>query len=376
MYEFREETRALVDLVRRIVKDHQMPLEARVLRGETLTQADYQQGREAARKAGLWGLRLPPEFGGPNLSLVDRLAVVEENRKCLTPIRFGGEVIPNLLYATHEQKTRYLDPFLSDATAICFALTEPGGGSDPARSLSTHAKRDDDGWVINGSKIWITDFDHADRVFVFARTSKEKAANNISMFAVERDNPGLIARPVAMLGVGHVTHQLTFEDCRVDDIARIGPEGAGFRDAQDALNPMRFEIAAVALGIAQRCYEMMVDYAKQRVVFGSSLSEKQSIQAMIVDSWIEIQQNRLMMYTCAEKHDRGEDTRIGAGVMKMTGSEMVGRVIDRAIQIHGGAGCTYESPLAHWYDNQRMARIYDGASEVLKYRVIARHLLA
>ncbi|WFU31357.1 acyl-CoA dehydrogenase family protein [Bradyrhizobium brasilense] len=375
MYELKEETRAIVELVRRIVRDHQMPLEAQMLRGEKLTFADYQPGREAARQAGLWGLRLPSEFGGADLSLVDRLAVVEENRKCLTPIRFGGEVLPSLIHVQGEQKARYLDPFLSDSTAICFALTEPGGGSDPAGALSTHARRDEKGWVINGSKIWITDFDNADRVFVFARTGKERAANNISTFAVEKGNPGLIARPVPMLGVGHVTHQLAFEDCRVDDVACIGAEGAGFKSAQDALNPVRFEIAATALGIAQRCYEMMVEHAKQRVAFGGPLSEKQSIQSMIVDSWVEIQQIRLLMYTCAEKHDRGEDARIEAGMLKMVGSEMVGRVVDRAIQIHGAAGCTYETPLAHWYDNQRMARIYDGASEVLKHRVLARYLL-
>ncbi|WP_028351481.1 acyl-CoA dehydrogenase family protein [Bradyrhizobium murdochi] len=376
MYEFKEETRALVDLVRRIVKDHQMPLEARMLRGEKLTLADYRPGREAARKAGLWGLPVPAEFGGANLSLVDRLAVIEESRKCLTPIRFGGEIIPSLFNLQGEQKARYLDPFLSDDTETCFALTEPGGGSDPARSIATHAKQDGDGWVINGSKIWISEFDNADRVFVFARVGREKAANNISMFAVEKGNPGLIARPLPMLGYTHVTHQLTFEDCRVDNIAHIGTEGGGLKGAQKTLNLGRYDIAAVALGIAQRCYDMMVEHAKQRVLFGGALSDKQSIQAMIVDSWIEIQQNRLMMYTCAEKDDRGEDTRIEASMMKITCTEMVGRVIDRAIQIHGAAGCTYESPLAHWYDNQRMARIYEGPSEALKHRVLARQLLA
>lgn len=377
MYEFKEQTRALVDLVRRIVNEHQVPLEARKLRGAKLTWADYAPGREAARKAGLWGLSLPAEFGGANLSAVDYLAVTEENRKCLTPLRFGGETFSDLYRLKGEQKARYLDRFLApDAKAICWALTEPSGGSDPARNISTHARRDGDGWVINGSKIWITYFDEADMVFVFARTGKERDAKSISMFAVEKDNPGLIARPLPMLSVGHVTHQLTFADCRVDDLARISGEGAGFKGAQEALNLQRLEIAAGALGIAQRCYDMMVERAKMPVVSGERLSENQSIQSMITDSWIDIQQNRLMMYTCAERQDRGEDTRLEASMMKMIGSELVGRVIDRAIQIYGGAGCSYELPLAHWYDYQRMSRIYDGASEVLKYRVLARQLLA
>ncbi|MGY4157956.1 acyl-CoA dehydrogenase [Bradyrhizobium sp. USDA 4461] len=372
MYEFKEETRALVDLVGRIVKDHQAPLEIRRLRGEKLTSKDYEPGREAAHKAGLWGLALPPELGGAHLCLVDRLAVIEENRKCLTPIRFGGEVLSDLLYLQGEQRARYLVPFLADATSICFALTEPGGGSDPARNTSTHAKRDGDDWIINGSKSWVSEFDEADRVFVFARTSGDES---LSMFAVEKDNPGLVARSLPMLG-GYTTHQLTFDNCRVDGLACIGSEGGGFRGAQEALNATRFANAAATVGIAQRCYDMMVECAKQRVLFGGVLSEKQAIQSMIVDSWIEIQHSRVMMYTCAEKHDRGDDTRIEASMTKLTCTEMVGRVVDRAIQIHGGAGCTYESPLAHWYDIQRMSRIWVGASEVLKYRVLARHLLA
>jgi acyl-CoA dehydrogenase len=128
--------------------------------------------------------------------------------------------------------------------------------------------------------------------------------------------------------------------------------------------------------VAQRAYEMMVEYAKERVVFEGPLSEKQAVQSMIVDSWIEIQQTRLMLYTCAEKEDEGADTRVEASMMKMLATEMVDRVLDRAIQVHGAAGCTYESPLAHWYDHQRMARIYEGPTEVHKYRVLARHLLS
>jgi acyl-CoA dehydrogenase len=228
--------------------------------------------------------------------------------------------------------------------------------------------------VINGSKIWISGYEEADTVFVLARTDKAKGAGGISMFGVAKTNPGMLARPVRMLG-GFTTHQLTFADCEVDDLALIGMEGQGFKGAQQALSAARFDVAARALGIAQRAYEMMVEHAKQRVAFGGPLSEKQAVQAMIVDSWIEIQQNRLMFYRCAEQHDRGNDTRVEAGMLKMLCTEMVDRVVDRAIQVHGAAGCTYESPLAHWYDHQRMARIYEGPTEVHKYRVLARHLL-
>jgi acyl-CoA dehydrogenase len=375
VYEFNEQTRALTDLVRRLVQQHQMPLEARVLRGETLSRQDHLPGRDAARAVGLWGLTAPPEFGGADLSTVDKLAITEENFRCLAPIRFGGSALSPLYALQGEQKARYLDPVVEGRLAICFAQTEPGGGGDPARAVATHARRDGDGWLINGSKIWISGFQDASIVFVIARTDKEKGANGISMFAVDKHNPGLIAREVPMLG-GFKTHQLSFDNCRVDSLAVIGGEDQGFKGAQQALSAARFDVAARCLGIAQRAYEMMVAHAKDRVAFGGPLADKQAVQSMIVDSWIEIQQNRLMLYHCAEKDDRGQDTRVEAGMMKMLATEMVDRVVDRAIQVHGAAGCTYESPLAHWYDHQRMARIYEGPTEVHKYRVIARHLLS
>ena len=195
------------------------------------------------------------------------------------------------------------------------------------------------------------------------------------MFAVGKDNPGMSARPVRMLG-DTMTHQLTFSDCEVDELALIGLEGGGFMGAQKALSNARFMVGARALGIAQRSYEMMVEHAKERVVFDSPLAEKQGIQGMVVDSWTAIQQNRLLLYTCAEKADRGDDTRVEAAMVKMLCTEMAQQIIDRAIQIFGAAGCTYESPLAHWYDYQRLSRIFEGPTEVHKYRVLARHLLA
>ncbi len=375
MYALNEETRALTDLVRRLVHEHQMPLEARVLRGETLARRDYAAGTQAARAVGLWGLTAPPEFGGAGLSLVDKMAITEENFRCLTPLRFGGSALGPLYRLQGEQRARYLDPIVEGRLSSCFAQTEPGGGGDPAGAILTHARETERGWVINGAKIWISNFQEADLVFVIARTDKNKGASGISMFAVEKNNPGMHAREVPMLG-GFKTHQLSFSDCEVDALALIGGEGQGFKGAQQALSAARFDVAARALGVAQRAYEMMVEHAKQRVAFGGPLSEKQAVQSMIVDSWIEIQQNRLMLYHCAAQDDAGQDTRVQAGMLKMLCTEMVDRVVDRAIQIHGAAGCTYESPLAHWYDHQRMARIYEGPTDVHKYRVIARHLLA
>lgn len=376
MHQFSEETTAIVELIRRLVKEHQMPLEKRILAGETLVPDDFGPGRDAAKAAGLWGLTAPKSLGGIELPIVTYLAIFEEKCKCLAELQFGGSSsLTNLYGLEGEQKKRYLDPLLAGEKRHCFAQTEPSGGADPAMSINTKAVQNSDGgWVINGDKIWISNFAHADYVFVVARTEKGKGAAGISMFAVETNNPGITAREIPMLGQ-FKTHQLIFDDCRVDDLSLIGGEGAGFKGAQKALSAARFEVGARALGIAQRCYDMMVDYAKTRHAFGGALSEKQAIQSMIVDSWIEIQQNRLMMYACAEKADQGHDTRVEASMIKMVCTEMVNEVIDRAIQIHGGAGGTYESPLAHWFDGQRLARIYEGPTEVHKYRVLARHLL-
>lgn len=375
MYVHSEETRALTDTVARIVKIHQMPLEAKVLRGEALTAEDRRPGLEAARAAGLWSLSMPADVGGPGLSLAQVLAIEAENYRCLVPVRFRGDALPPTLELQGEQRRRYLTPYLDDGEVLCMAQTEPAGGGDPANAIQTHARRTDSGWVINGSKIWISGFDEANRVFVLARTQKRAGAGAISILAVEKDNPGMTARPIPMLG-GMTVHQLTFSDCEVDDLALIGEEGNGFKGAQRALTAARFNVAARAVGITQRVYEMMVEHAKMRHAFGGPLSEKQAVQAMIVDSWVELQQNRLMLFTCAEKVDRGEDARVEGGMVKMLCTEMVGRVIDRGIQILGAAGCTYESPLAHWYDLQRMARIYEGPTDVHKHRVIARHLLS
>lgn len=377
MYEHTEDTLAIIELTRKLVEKHQRPLERRVLRGETLADEDFHAGTQEARELGLWGLTAPLELGGAGISIVDYLAIIEAVSKCIVPLRFGGScALPNLYALEGEQKARYLDPILDGSKELCFAQSETNGASDPARGIRARAKQDGDDWIINGEKVWISNFETADFVFVVARTDADnaKGAGGISMLVVEKDNPGMTARAVQMLGT-HVTHQLTFEDCRVDKLALIGGEGSGFAGAQKALSAARFEVGARALGQAQQCYEMMVEFAKERELFGSRLSEKQAIQAMIVESWVEIQQHRLMLYACAEKADRGDDTRLEAALVKMTCTEMADRVIDRAVQIHGANGCTYESPLGHLYDAARLARIYEGPTEVHKYRVLARQLL-
>ena len=175
---------------------------------------------------------------------------------------------------------------------------------------------------------------------------------------------------------GMHTHELVFDSVKVSAENVVGEPGSGFGAAQGLLSRARMNIGARAVGIAARCVEMMIEHAKNRVVFGEPLARKQAVQAMIVDSWVDVHQTRLVIHHAAWKNDRGEDTRIEAGMVKFLGSEMVGRVVDRAIQIHGAMGATMELPLAHWYDRVRMMRIYEGATEVQKYQVVARALLS
>jgi len=377
MLKLPEETVALQDLTRRLVRDYQMPLEARVLRGEKLSLEDYEPGTVAAKNVGLWGLSTPEEYGGANLSTVNQMAIIEENFRCLVPLRFGGQALPPLFNATPAQKEKYLLPVLSGEKRLCFAQTEPSGGADPGAALRTNAVRKGDKWVINGTKVFISSVEHADYVFVVAVTDTEKRkAGGISMFAVERSNPGLkIAREIPVIG-GMIVHELFFDNCEVEDEALIGAEGTGFRSAQIALSAARFGVGARATGIAMRAYDMMVEYARQREAFGGPLSSKQAIQGMIVDSWMEIHQARLALYNSAARNDEGHDTRVDASMIKMLCTDLVGRVVDRAIQVYGAAGCSLDNPLAHWYNLQRLARIYEGPNEVHKYHVMARHLLA
>ena len=375
-FDLPEETKALKALVRQLVETHQMPLEHKLLRGETITPADLVPGRAAAKKAGLWGLSLPKEYGGADLSTLDNVVIAEENERCLVPLAFGGRVPGFLLRLNGRQKEKYFYPVLKGEKRYAFAQTEPSGGSDPGGQIRTTATRNADGWVINGTKVFISRVAIADFFIVVALTDRERRQHGgITLFLVDRDAPGVtIGRAIPMLG-GRTTHELFFDNVEVSDDAVVGKPGSGFASAQRLLSKARMNIGAKAVGIAARCVEMMITQAKSRIAFGEVLARKQAVQAMIVDSWVDVHQTRLVTYHAAWKNDRGEDTRVEAGMVKFLGSEMVGRVVDRAMQLHGAAGTALDSPLAHWHNEVRAMRIFEGPTEVQRYQVVARALL-
>lgn len=375
-FDLPEQTKALKSLVRRLVDTHQMPLEQKLLRGETIAPEDLAPGRAAAKAAGLWGLGLPKEFGGADLSTLDNVVIAEENERCLVPLAFGGRAPGFLLRLKERQKEKYLYPVLKGEKRYAFAQTEPSGGSDPGGQICTTATRSGDGWVISGSKTFISRVAHADFFIVVALTDPERRQHGgITLFLVDRDAPGVtIGRAIPMLGA-RTTHEIFFDNVEVSEDAVVGKPGSGFASAQRLLSKARMNIGAKAVGIAERCVEMMIAQAKSRVAFGEVLARKQAVQATIVDSWVDVHQTRLVTYHAAWKNDRGEDTRVEAGMVKFLGSEMVGRVVDRAMQLHGAAGTALNSPLAHWHNEVRAMRIFEGPTEVQRYQVVARALL-
>ncbi len=375
-----EELQALQQLSRRFVKDEMMSLEKDVLSGKLLVdgvdlpEETYRHLLKRAKEIGLWICDVPETFGGGGVGAFGSILVEEERAKSLTPFTLRPFGLDTLFACNEEQRKKYLDPVLSGEKQVCFAMTEPGAGSD-AQALQTTAVKQGDSYVINGSKIFISHAAKADFAIVFAVTDKEKRARGgITAFLVDRDTPGYsVGRLIQTMGMDSVS-EIFFEDCTVPEKNILGELGKGFYLGMEFLNVARASIGARSVGIADRCQAMSVAYARQRVAFGKPIAERQAIQWMLVDSAIEIHAARMMTYHCAWKIDQGLDPRIEASIVKLYGSEMVGRVVDRAIQVHGGLGYSRDLPLEAFYRGIRVYRIYDGTSEIHRL-IIARNLL-
>ena len=256
-----------------------------------------------------------------------------------------------------------------------FGLTEPSGGSDPARAIRTRAVRDGTDWVINGSKVFISGADKADFGLVFARTDADKGRAGITCFIVDTDMKGFhVRRVVHTLRSSHYATELQFEDLRVPHANVLGEVGRGFAIANDRLSRQRIPYAAACIGVAVKAQELAIDYAKQRETFGAPLATRQAVQWMIVDNEIDIRTSLWLTLAAAHKAERGEPYRMEAGMAKLVASEAGGRVVDRAMQIHGGYGMTKDLPFERWYREMRIRRVGEGPNEVQRH-VIARDLL-
>ncbi|MCU1673667.1 MAG: acyl-CoA dehydrogenase [Frankiales bacterium] len=331
-----------------------------------------------ARQAGIWCIASPAQYGGSEMSLLEQVIVAEEASQC----RMGAYVPaggafgwdpPNVVYrGTEEQIQKYAVPTIASGGKTFVAISEPSGGSDPARSIQTTAVRDGDHYVLNGTKVWISAANYSDWGVVFARTSAGR--NGVSCFIVEKDTPGLSMKLIPVIRSWYPC-ELSFEDCRVPVENLIGDEGRGFALAQQWLVHGRVPYAAATLGIASAALELAIDYAKNREVFGSKLADKQAIQWMVADSEIEIRASRGLVYNAAWKADMGQDFKLEASIAKVSATETAGRVVDRCIQVLGGMGVAKELPLERWYREMRIKRIGEGPSEVHRM-VVARQLLS
>lgn len=371
------EQRMIVDTTRAFVRRALLPLEAEVQRANIAgqrfpTPPALREIQLKAREAGLWGLLTPGEYGGANLGLLTTCLITMETARALVPFEYGGSA-DNILYACKgAQRERYLLPTISGERISCFALSEPNTGSD-ATNIGMSATKKGSEWVLNGTKLWITNGNDADFAIVFAVTDKEKGhRGGITAFLVDRAM-GWTSRPIHTMGT-HEPAELAFDNVRVPDENVLGEVGWGFKLATEWIGEGRILIPAMAVGQAQRLLEMALDYARQRVAFGQPIAEYQAIQWMLADSNVEIEQAKWLVLHAAWKADHGHDVRHEASMAKLAGAQMAGRVVDRVMQIHGGMGYTKEMPIERLMRDMRVYRIYEGTDEIQK-RSIARNLL-
>jgi acyl-CoA dehydrogenase len=369
----------LIATVRRFVRERLVPNERRV----SETDAIPPELVDAMRALGLFGLSVPEAYGGIGLSMREEVLVAFELGQTSPAFRsligtnngIGSQGI--VIDGTDEQRQLYLPRLARGEIIGSFALTEAESGSDAA-SLRTSAKKDGDYYVLNGAKRFITNAPEAGLFTVMARTNPaEPGAHGISAFLVEAGTPGLVlGKPDRKMGQqGAHTCDVIFDNCRVPATQLLGGrEGQGFKTAMKVLDRGRLHISAVCVGVAERLIRDSLAYAATRKQFGQAIAEFQLVQAMLADSRTEAYAARAMVLDAATRRDAGENVTTEAACCKLFASEMVGRVADRAVQIHGGAGYIADYGIERFYRDVRLFRIYEGTSQIQQL-VIARNML-
>ena len=375
-----DELRVLRDQIRRFIREEILPLEQRLdPDAPEIPHEDFLRLSAKTKAAGLWALGAPEKYGGGGLDTFSMCVVLEEMSQHRMGLYapgcgvFGRYPPPAIWAGSQEQIEKYAVPTISEGWVTFFAITEPSGGSDPAGAIQTRAERRGDRWVLNGRKVFISHADHGRWGVVFARTDKAKGRAGISCFILEPGTPGFTARNIRTIRTSAVPNDVVFEDCEIPAENLIGQEGQGLDLAFDLLVKQRFPYSACNLGVAMAAHRMAVAHAKQCSTFGVPLAQRQAIQWMLADAEVELRAARWLIWEGAWKADRGEDARVEASIAKLYSSEVLARVIDAAVQIHGGYGVSKEFPLERWYREARVRRIGEGPSEVHRM-VIARSL--
>jgi acyl-CoA dehydrogenase len=298
-----------------------------------------------------------------------------EVAKCAVPYYFPGSPEPLLNFGTEEQRQKYYFPVIRGERKGCYAFTEPDAGSD-VQGIKTRAVDDGTHWVLNGTKIYITEAHRSDYAFVFAVTDPGKGAKGgISCFIVDFDTPGFrLGKRIRTMGDDRDPYELIFEDCRVPKENLLGPLGYAFSLGDDQLTHGRIILAAVCLGLAERSIEIATDWARQRKAFGKAIGEFGSIQNYLADSIVELEAAKGLVYKAAWMYDTGRKIRTEAHAAKLYATEMGQRVTDRCIQVLGGIGYTLESPIQSMWRHVRVKRIGHGTTEINRW-MIARAAL-
>jgi alkylation response protein AidB-like acyl-CoA dehydrogenase len=334
-----------------------------------------------AAELGCLGAIFPEEYGGAGLGYVDYVLIVEELSRADGSIGISvaahNSLCSNHIYVagSEEMRRRYLPKLTSGEWIGAWSLTEPTAGSD-AGGTRTTARRDGDGWVLNGAKTFTTHGSVGDVAVVFAVTDPDRGKHGISAFAVEKGTPGFRAgKKENKMGLrASDTAEVVMEDCRLPDAQMLGPRGQGFVDAMRILDGGRISIAALALGMARGAYDAALAYAAQRKQFGRPIADFQAIQFMLADMATEIDAAALLTYRAAWMKDQGQTTTKESSMAKLFASEVGVRTADRALQIFGGYGYVKDFPVEKFYRDVKLCTIGEGTSEIQRL-VIARELL-
>jgi acyl-CoA dehydrogenase len=361
------------DLIRRQVHDfiraEVVPREIEIMREDRVPD----DLRSAAAEMGLFGYAIPAEWGGLGLDVAQDVELAMEFGYTTLALRsmFGtnngiaGQVLVG--FGTDDQRKQWLERLATGEVVAAFALTEPGAGSNPA-GLRTQARRDGEDWVLDGRKQFITNAPTADLFIVFARTADPRPKDpGIAVFLVPANTPGLTVGPKdAKMGQeGSSTADVILDNVRVPTTALVGgDEAAGYRAAMTSLARGRLHIAGVAVGAAQRALDESVTYAATNTQGGTRIGDFQLVQAMLADQQTGVMAGRAMVREAARAYVTGEDRRIAPSAAKLFCTEMVGKVADLAVQVHGGAGYMRDIPVERIYRDVRLLRLYEGTSEI------------
>ncbi len=388
-----EEYMMLKDAMREFVNREMMPLENVLLErelslwtqpGPLIPEEDHKRLMEKSRELGFWGIDVEEKFGGQGLGMLAKILVTEELSKCLVGFSHHAFNLPpdspNLYYlnecCNERQREKYFVPYCEGEIDSAMAVTEPDAGSDVS-GIKTKAVRKGDKWIINGRKTFISKCDYPNVFFILIAVTDPdaKKTDKFTAFLLDRDTPGLkIGREVPVIGA-MPTWDLILDNVEVDDDAVLGEVGKAFIPLQNRFGVRRIELAARCTGMAERLIQMMIDQANNRVTFGKPLAERQTIQNWIADSTMELEQVRWLVYYAAWKSDQGyKDLRIEGAMVKIAATEMLTRIADRAIQIHGGLGVSHELGIEYVARMVRIWRILEGPSEIHRW-LIARQIL-